>query len=71
MQLEQRGAAVVLTTAAKVTFVSQKYKAREQYKPYFVTATVTHCIDLFTREEYRQIILDSLLTFTPNKSLYP
>ena len=49
--------------------MSQKYKAREQYKPYFVTVTVTHWIDLFTREEYRQVILDSLLFCQKQKGL--
>lgn len=43
--------------------MSQKYKAPLGHKPYFVTISVTHWVDLFTRDAYRQIILDRLKHF--------
>lgn len=39
--------------------MARKYAIRDQDKFYFVTFTVIHWIDLFIREEYRQIIIDS------------
>ena len=49
--------------------MSQKYKAPLGHKPYFVTIGVTHWVDLFTRDAYRQIILDSLAHCQQHKGL--
>jgi hypothetical protein len=35
--------------------VSEKYKILNQEKPYFVTFAVEGWVDVFTREEYRQV----------------
>jgi len=40
--------------------MSRKYKIRNQDKLYFVTLTVVEWIDLFTRQEYRDIFIGSL-----------
>jgi putative transposase len=39
--------------------MSIKYKFRDQSQLYFVTFAVVFWIDLFIREEYRRIIIDS------------
>ena len=39
--------------------MSTKYKFGDQYKLYFVNFAVVNWIDLFIRNEYKQIILDS------------
>jgi REP element-mobilizing transposase RayT len=39
--------------------MSRKYKFRDQDKLYFVTYALVHWIDLFIRNEYRTILLDS------------
>jgi len=38
--------------------MSKKYKFSDNDKIYFVTFTVTGLIDLFIREEYREILLE-------------
>ena len=40
--------------------MSRKYKFLDQEKPYFVSFAVVHWIDLFIRNEYKDILLDSL-----------
>ncbi len=40
--------------------MSTKYKATELETPYFITCTVVDWIDLFTRLNHKQIIVDSL-----------
>ena len=40
--------------------MSRKYKIRDQDKLYFVTFTVIAWLDVFIRQEYRDIFLDSL-----------
>ncbi len=40
--------------------MSRKYKFNDQTKCYFVTLTVTEWVDVFTRKEYIDIIIDSL-----------
>jgi putative transposase len=49
--------------------MSRKYKIRDQEKLYFVTFTVVEWIDLFTRQEYRDIFLNSLRYCQANKGL--
>jgi putative transposase len=52
-----------------ICFVSEKYKVRDIFRPHFITVTVTQWVDLFTRNEYRQIILDSLVYCQKQKGL--
>ena len=40
--------------------MSTKYKFTDPQATYFVTATVVDWIDVFTRNEYRNILLDSI-----------
>jgi REP element-mobilizing transposase RayT len=40
--------------------MSEKYKIRDQEKLYFVTFSVVQWIDVFTKPEYRDILLESL-----------
>jgi len=49
--------------------MSRKYKIRDQEKLYFVTFTIVEWIDLFTRQEYRDIFIDSLRFCQLNKGL--
>ncbi|NME67632.1 REP-associated tyrosine transposase [Flammeovirga aprica] len=49
--------------------MSRKYKILDQTKCYFVTLTVVHWIDVFTRKEYKDIIIDSLKYCQNNKGL--
>lgn len=38
--------------------MGRKYAIRDQHAMYFVTFTVVNWIDLFIRDEYREIITD-------------
>jgi len=49
--------------------MSQKYKIYDQDRPYFITSTVIHWIDLFTRNEYRNVLIKSLEYCRENKGL--
>ena len=49
--------------------MSRKYKIRDQDKLYFVTFTVIHWLDVFTRTEYRDIVLYSLKYCQQHKGL--
>jgi len=49
--------------------MSRKYKIRDQDKLYFVTFTVIAWLDVFIRQEYRDIFLDSLRYCQKNKGL--
>ena len=49
--------------------MSRKYKIRDQNKLHFVTFTVVHWLDVFTRQEYRDIFLDSLRYCQKHKGL--
>ncbi|MEO9802822.1 MAG: hypothetical protein ABJF04_06225 [Reichenbachiella sp.] len=40
--------------------MSEKYKFRDPEGLYFVTCTIVHWIGLFTRKEFKHIIVDSL-----------
>lgn len=40
--------------------MSRNYKFHDQERPYFVTFTVIRWIDVFTRREYKDILVDSL-----------
>lgn len=49
--------------------MSKKYKFKDNSKTYFVTFTVINWIDLFIRNEYRDILLDSLKFCQQQKEL--
>lgn len=49
--------------------MSRRYKFHEQDKLYFVTYTIVKWVDLFTRNEYRNIIVDSLKYCSSHKDL--
>jgi REP element-mobilizing transposase RayT len=40
--------------------MGRKYKIRDQEGLYFVTFTVVYWLDLFIRDDYKQIVVDSL-----------
>lgn len=53
--------------------MSTKYKFHNQEQLYFITFAIVNRIDLFIRNEYRQILLDSwhvLLNSTKMRILY-
>lgn len=49
--------------------MSRKYKINDQESLYFVTLTVVYWIDLFIRDEYREVILESIKYCQANKGL--
>jgi len=49
--------------------MSSNYKFHDQERPYFVTFTVIRWIDVFTRREYKEIIIDSLKYCIAHKGL--
>ncbi|MFC6999745.1 REP-associated tyrosine transposase [Rufibacter roseus] len=49
--------------------MSRKYKFRDNEKLYFVSFAVVHWIDVFIRNEYRQVLLDSLRYCQEKKGL--
>jgi putative transposase len=49
--------------------MSRKYKFKDQDKPYFVSFSVVYWIDVFTRDIYRDILLDSLRYCQQHKGL--
>lgn len=49
--------------------MSRKYKFRDQDKLYFVSFSVVYWIDVFTRDRYRQELLDSLRYCQEHKGL--
>src|SRR5690348_12326185 len=49
--------------------MSRKYKIHDQQKLHFVTFTVIHWIDVFIRDTYRTIFIDSLKYCQMNKGL--
>ncbi|MEQ8478985.1 transposase [Fulvivirga sp.] len=46
-----------------------RYKIQDQQACYFITMTVVYWIDVFSRKEYRDIIVDSLNYCTDQKGL--
>ncbi|MDZ7658279.1 REP-associated tyrosine transposase [Fodinibius sp.] len=49
--------------------MSRKYKIYDQRYPYFMTSTVVNWIDIFTRREYRDVIVESLKYCREEKGL--
>lgn len=49
--------------------MSRNYKIFDQRLPYFITSTVFNWIDVFTRNPYRDIVIDSLNFCRKHKGL--
>lgn len=49
--------------------MGRKYKIHDQQSVYFVTFTVVNWIDIFTRDDYRSVITDSIEYCQENKGL--
>lgn len=49
--------------------MSEKYKIKENEKPYFVTLTVAGWIDVFTRKNHKLVIIESLKYCQKHKGL--
>jgi REP element-mobilizing transposase RayT len=49
--------------------MSTKYKIADQIKPHFVTFTVIDWIDIFIRDDYRSVLIDSIRYCQVNKGL--
>jgi putative transposase len=49
--------------------MSEKYKVLDQSRPYYVTFATENWVDVFTRPEYRNIVLDSLRFCQKEKGL--
>ena len=49
--------------------MSEKYKIRDQDKLYFITFSVVQWIDVFTRSEYKDILIESLKFCQKEKGL--
>ena len=48
---------------------SENYKIEDQYAAYFLTFTVTDWVDVFTRPDYNNIVLEALTFCRANKGL--
>ncbi len=40
--------------------MADAYPIKDQYNAYFITLTVIDWVDVFTRKEYKDILIDSL-----------
>jgi len=49
--------------------MSEKYRVRNNDKPYFITTTTVGWIDVFTRLNHKKVIIDSLNYCVENKGL--
>ena len=49
--------------------MSERYKVSNTTDTYFITNTIMHWIDLFTREIYKEILIDSLRYCQEKKGL--
>ena len=49
--------------------MSTNYRITDSSRPHFLTLTLVEWVDLFTREKYKQIIIDSLKFSIMNKGL--
>ena len=49
--------------------MSDKYKFHNPNGDYFVTLTVNKWIDLFTRNDYKELLVDNLIYCQKNKGL--
>ena len=49
--------------------MSTNYRITDSNKPHFLTLTLVEWVDLFTRERYKQIVIDSLMYSIKEKGL--
>jgi len=49
--------------------MSEKYKIRDQERIYFITFAVIHWVDVFTRGEYKDVVVESLQFCQKEKGL--
>jgi putative transposase len=49
--------------------MSEKYKIRDQEKAYFITFAITGWVDVFTRVEYKNLLLENLRYCQKEKGL--
>ncbi len=56
-------------TYSQLFAMSTKYKIRDQQKLYFLTFAVVAWVDVFTRKEYKDILLESLKYCQQHKKL--
>jgi REP element-mobilizing transposase RayT len=49
--------------------MSEKYKVRDQERPYFITFAVEGWVDVFTRQSYKDIMLESIRYCQKEKGL--
>ena len=49
--------------------MAEAYRISDQHAPYFITLTVIDWVDIFTRKEYKDIIVESLNYCIDNKGL--
>ncbi|MEO6150684.1 MAG: transposase [Mucilaginibacter sp.] len=49
--------------------MSRNYKFHDQERPYFVTFSVIRWLDVFTRREYKDILVDCIKHCMANKGL--
>jgi putative transposase len=40
--------------------MAEAYRISDQHAPYFITLTIIDWVDIFTRKEYKDIVVDSL-----------
>lgn len=66
---EQRFCAKQYSAKYYIYYMSRKYKFTDNSKLYFVSFAVTNWIDLFIRNEYRQILLESITFCQKEKDL--
>ena len=46
-----------------------RYKIRDEQQPYFLTLTIVDWVDVFTRKDYKLILVDSLNYCVDSKGL--
>ena len=49
--------------------MADAYRIKDQHVAYFITLTVIDWVDVFTRKEYKDILIDSLKYCIANKEL--
>lgn len=59
----------IIFNVAKPIHMSSKYKVGENELPHFVTFSVVGWVDVFSREYYKEIVVDSLQFCQQNKGL--
>ena len=50
--------------------MADAYRIKDQYVAYFITLTVIDWVNVFTRKEYKDILIDSLKYCITNKGLH-